>query len=288
MSMRTCVLAGLALVLTGEAVAARPGQSGSLRPAPVTRRPAVPAPPPRAAQVPLVADDTEIPAIERDASPPPLGGAVPRCVRCVAPVWPVPIVEPWRFRLHLVIEATGRVATARIVQTLVGDPAARPAGTLGEVALPLRDTPSARAGLAAMAAARQWQFEPPAHAPMLVVTDVGADGGAQLSAPGAVEMTSSRSPLRIGGDIPPPRKLQDVPPVYPAEAIAARITGIVTIEARIGVTGDVEEARVVSGVPMLDEPALVAVRQWRYTPTVVKGVPVPVIMTVTVRFSLSR
>jgi len=248
-------------------------------PAPVPRQQAAP-------DVPWVADSSEIPALEHDASPPDLGTTLPRCVRCVAPVWPSPVTERWKFRLHVVLEASGKVGTVRIVQTLVGDVAARPVGAMGDVSPALRGTPSARAGLAVLAAVRQWQFEPPTPAPMLLVTDVGV--GEDVPTTGAESAVSRRAPLKVGGDIQPPTKIRDVRPVYPPEAIAARVTGIVTIEARIGPTGDVEDARVISGVPLLDEPALTAVRQWGYTPTLVNGEPVPVIMTVTVNFSLSR
>jgi protein TonB len=45
---------------------------------------------------------------------------------------------------------------------------------------------------------------------------------------------------------------------------------------------------VLRSIPLLDEAALKAVRQWRYTPTLLNGIPVPVIMTVTVTFTLDR
>jgi protein TonB len=45
--------------------------------------------------------------------------------------------------------------------------------------------------------------------------------------------------------------------------------------------------RVLRGVPLLDAAAIDAVRQWEYTPTLVNGVPVPVIMTVTANFRLA-
>ena len=60
------------------------------------------------------------------------------------------------------------------------------------------------------------------------------------------------------------------------------------IEATIGVDGRVVNARILRSVPLLDDAALDAVRQWEYTPTLLNGVPVPVIMTVTVQFTLSR
>jgi len=69
-------------------------------------------------------------------------------------------------------------------------------------------------------------------------------------------------------------------------AQAARLEGIVIIEATISSSGRVVDARVLRSSPLLDEAALAAVRQWRYTPTLLNGVPVPVIMTVTVQFTI--
>ena len=60
------------------------------------------------------------------------------------------------------------------------------------------------------------------------------------------------------------------------------------IQATIGLAGDVESAQVVKSIPMLDEAALAAVRRWKYAPTLIKGEPVAVEMTVTVTFSLSK
>ena len=58
------------------------------------------------------------------------------------------------------------------------------------------------------------------------------------------------------------------------------------IEAVIGTDGAVKEARVIGGEPILADAALTAVRQWEYTPTLLNGVPVDVIMNVTVHFRL--
>ena len=77
-------------------------------------------------------------------------------------------------------------------------------------------------------------------------------------------------------------------PVYPALAQSAHVEGDVVLEAIIGVDGSVQELRVVRSVALLDEAALDAVRRWRYTPTLLNGVPVPVVMTVTVSFRLAR
>jgi TonB family protein len=93
------------------------------------------------------------------------------------------------------------------------------------------------------------------------------------------------APLRIGGQIKPPTRVKDVQPVYPAIARSANVTGAVTIEATIGVDGKVADAKVVRSVPLLDQAALDAVRQWEYMPTLLNGVPVPVVTMVTVNFT---
>jgi TonB family protein len=91
--------------------------------------------------------------------------------------------------------------------------------------------------------------------------------------------------VRIGGQIKAPTKIKDVTPVYPPLAKSARVSGVVTIEATIGPDGKVIDAKVVRSVPLLDEAALDAVRQWEYAPTLLNGVPVPVLVTVTINFT---
>ena len=61
---------------------------------------------------------------------------------------------------------------------------------------------------------------------------------------------------------------------------------MVIIEATIGKDGSVKDAKVLRPVPLLDQAALDAVKQWKYTPTLLNGVPVEVVMTVTVNFTL--
>jgi TonB family protein len=95
-------------------------------------------------------------------------------------------------------------------------------------------------------------------------------------------------PVQVGGTIRRPVKIGGADPVYSPTARAAGIQGLVIIEATIGIDGRVTNARVLRGVPLLDQLALDAVRTWEYTPTMLNGVAVPVIMTVTVTFTLSR
>jgi protein TonB len=78
-----------------------------------------------------------------------------------------------------------------------------------------------------------------------------------------------------------------VAPSYPPIAQAAKISGVVILEALIAEDGSVREVKVLKSVPLLDEAATAAVRQWRFTPTLLNGVPVQVIMSVTVSFTLN-
>jgi TonB family protein len=85
-----------------------------------------------------------------------------------------------------------------------------------------------------------------------------------------------------------PKKIVNVNPVYPRASIDAKRQGTVVLEAWIGPTGDIYNLRLVQGVDRrLDLAAVGAVTGWKYTPTLLNGVPVPVLMTVTVNFKLS-
>jgi len=92
--------------------------------------------------------------------------------------------------------------------------------------------------------------------------------------------------VRVGGSIKAPTKIRDVRPIYPPIAQQSRVTGVVILEVKIDPEGYVSDARVIRPVALLDEAARDAVLQWRFTPTYLNGVAVPVIMTVTVNFSL--
>ena len=93
-------------------------------------------------------------------------------------------------------------------------------------------------------------------------------------------------PVRVGGQIKAPVRVKNVNPVYPSIAQSARVQGVVIIEATIGPDGRVTDTKVLRSIPLLDQAAVDAVKQWTYTPTLLNGVPVPVIMTVTVNFTL--
>jgi len=96
------------------------------------------------------------------------------------------------------------------------------------------------------------------------------------------------APVRLHSGIEAPQKIVNTAPVYPAIAMAAHLQGIVILETTIDETGRVVDVKVLRSVPALDAAAVDAVRQWRYRPALLNGAPIPVIMTVTVRFALNE
>jgi protein TonB len=114
----------------------------------------------------------------------------------------------------------------------------------------------------------------------------GVIPGGQGTPPMTVAAPKPPGPVRPGGDILPPTRTTYVPPVYPPIAIQAKRDGTVVLEAVIDETGTVRDVTVLRSVPLLDRAAIDAVRQWRYSPTKLNGIPVAIIMTVTVTFTL--
>jgi periplasmic protein TonB len=94
------------------------------------------------------------------------------------------------------------------------------------------------------------------------------------------------APVRLPSGIRPPVKTVDATPVYPAIARTARVQGVVILEAVLDAGGRVDDVRVLRSIPLLDQAAIDAVRQWRYTPTLLNGRAIPIVLTVTVSFRL--
>jgi len=93
-------------------------------------------------------------------------------------------------------------------------------------------------------------------------------------------------PIRVGV-LEPSKLIYKVNPVYPPLAVKAHVQGTVILEAVVDEEGSVSTLKILNGHPLLVEAALQAVRQWKYSPTVLNGEPVAVIATVTVVFRLN-
>jgi protein TonB len=124
---------------------------------------------------------------------------------------------------------------------------------------------------AALDAVRQWTFKPTLlnGKPTAAVMEI------DVNVPNIV---------RVGGAIRAPIKIAHADPIYPPEAQAAGIQGIVILELMISPEGRVEGTRVLRSVPALDDAASAAVRQWMFTPTLLNGVPTWILYNVTVTF----
>jgi protein TonB len=132
--------------------------------------------------------------------------------------------------------------------------------------------------------------EPTSDAPALCFSNCTGEGtGAILPGPPDSEgggEGDATTPRRAGRDVTPPAKLGGNPPVYPELAKKVRLEGDVVIECTIDTSGRVVNAVILQSIPLLNDAAIEAVRTWRYRPTLLNGVPVPVLMTVTVRFRI--
>jgi len=94
--------------------------------------------------------------------------------------------------------------------------------------------------------------------------------------------------IRVASRVAEANLIHDVTPQYPPEAGRARIEGAVVLLAVIGTDGAVKDMRVESGLPILAQAAMDAVKQWRYRPYLLNGEPVEVDSRITINFTLSR
>jgi len=167
--------------------------------------------------------------------------------------------------------------------------------------------PRARIGrkpVAAMAMAEGWRVAP-VSIPDGIVEEGLPTGGDECGVPGGVDYGDAgvlpgnlvntafyglvgepEVPMRAIGEVKPPKPVRRVEPDYPEIARQARIEGVVILEATTDLNGRVTAVRVLRSIPLLDEAAVDAVRQWVYEPLVVNGRPRAVTFTVTVRFVL--
>jgi TonB family protein len=108
------------------------------------------------------------------------------------------------------------------------------------------------------------------------------DGSPQLKSP------SGRAPIRVGSipGMKPPVPTKRVKTEYSADAKQARVEGTVSVEVLVDERGHVAEARVLKSIPLLDKSALDAAKQWEFTPTLMNGEPVPVLLMLEMHFTL--
>jgi protein TonB len=135
-----------------------------------------------------------------------------------------------------------------------------------------------------------------------VVDDIGLPGQVASSGAGISDIIDSvrvievqkpkapvpRAPVRVSSGVQASRLLREVVPAYPAIAVQARASGPVMLEAEIDEEGNVTDLKVISGHPLLVEAAVEAVKQWKYSPTILNGEPQRILASITVVFRLER
>lgn len=141
---------------------------------------------------------------------------------------------------------------------------------------------------AAIDAVRQWIYEPlmidgkPRGAIFTCTVRFQLDGGAGKILPPAKD----GEPLKLTGDVKGPKLVTQVDPIYPNAARKALVEGSVILEATTDIYGRVRDIKILRSIPLLDQAALDAVRQWVYEPPIINGKPISVTFTVAVTFVL--
>lgn len=109
---------------------------------------------------------------------------------------------------------------------------------------------------------------------------------AQKIEPTKTEVQKEEAPIEVSAVDEKPKLIKEIKPVYPIIARQARVEGIVVIQTFIDEEGQVYIAKVIQSVPLLDQAAIDAVRQWKYSPAILNGKPVKVQADITITFRL--
>lgn len=197
--------------------------------------------------------------LEQGAYAAPRDAAPPSRVAYVAPQLPpsVPITGDIDVELRLVLDAAGRVAEARATSLR---------GVTGSGA----DAIAA----AALTAARQWRFAAPSASPLVITTTLTLEPSTAAGVP-AFSTRERPVPVHL------------IAASYPQEDERAGTEGRADVEVTIDAAGQVSSTRVVKATtPAMGEAAAAALRQSTFVPGMRDGTPVPVTVTIAVRFAL--
>jgi TonB family protein len=243
--------------------------------------------------------------LERTAHPATAQNPIPRRTFFVQPIYPdeaAAVQARAVVTLRVTVDDLGDVAEMRLADgPMLGtwqrsgqpEPAPMPAVFRAFVA-------------AATAAVRQWKYEPPVEAPLMfeVAVSFSTDDAPNIAERHPAPVPSSPETQAPSDDfdrVPPapwgegvvrasylrtlPTKVKHASPQFPAEALQPGVRATVVVETRIEADGRIVHARVIRSSPVFDQSVLDAVLQWEYTPTVINGVAIPVLLTVTVHFT---
>ena len=139
---------------------------------------------------------------------------------------------------------------------------------------------------AALDAVRQWKYKPMiiGGKPRKVVFTVTVRFALKEGDRSKLLEKFVQGAVKAEGALQPPTLIKEVAPVYPEAARTAKVEGVVILSVKADETGKIVDVMVLRSIPLLDQAAIDAVKQWVYEPTVVQGKAVAVVFTVTVRF----
>ena len=144
---------------------------------------------------------------------------------------------------------------------------------------------------AAIDAVKQWVYEPmlidgKPHGVTFTITCRFSLDNEKMGKTfeGGVSGTDQKPAVRAMGDIKPPKLVKIVEPVYPEIAKQSQVEGVVILEATTDIYGKVINTKVLRSIPLLDQAAIDAVKQWVYEPMIMDGEPRGVMFTVTCTF----
>ncbi len=241
--------------------------------------------------------------LERSAHPATSENPVPRRTFFVLPIYPgeaAAVQARAVVTLRVTVDDLGDVAEMRLADPMLGT---RRAGQRESTPTPALFSAFVDAATAAVG---QWTYEPPVEAPLVfdVAVSFSDDDEPQIAERSPAPLPSlpeAQVPTGNPELVPPapwgegvvraaylrvlPTKVKHAPIQFPVEALQAGIQATVVVETRIEADGRIIHARVIRSSPVFDQSVLDAVLQWEYTPTVINGVAIPVLLTVTVRFT---
>src|SRR5262249_29713782 len=128
---------------------------------------------------------------------------------------------------------------------------------------------------------------PPPPAPPSANITPAEQSGLSVNKPAPSAPADPRQ-IKVSGGVLQGSATRKVQPAYPTIAKAARTSGAVQVQVTISESGEVINAQVISGHPLMRDAALQAAKQWRFKPTELSGMPVKTQGVITFNFDSSK
>lgn len=228
---------------------------------------------------------TELPVERRAAPPPPEPRAPPNKLANKPTPGAAPVKKPPLETPQPAMKSTPAVA-AKTPRT--SKPGPKPAPAVASAPkVPPKTRPAAAGPEASPLARGATAAKPkpkaqPKPAAEQARSDLGAPT-AQAAAAGRVGWRTASTHNGAAGGAAAPRLIENPPPEYPPEALAARQSGRVLLRVAVRADGSVERASVyrTSGVTLLDQAAMEVIERWRFEPSEISGDVCEVLVPIT-------